>query len=166
MADPDAEEVRPNGGRRSASALYGLIIACAVLATASPDVRLVLVALLVIGTLAIYWVAETYVHAMAVRQEQHHELTGAQFLAIAKDGLPIITVTFAPLVALLVAGLLGMSTELGEDIALTINIALLLAFGYRMSRDAGVRGARLVASTLIAGLLGLTMVWLKIVLNH
>jgi len=166
VADPELEVIRPNVGRRSASALYGLIISCAVLATASPDARLVGVALLVIGTLAIYWVAETYVHAMAARQQQHHELTGAQFLVIARDGLPIITITFAPLVALLIAALLGLSTELGEDIALAVNIALLLGFGYHMSKDAGIRGLRLVISALIAGLLGLAMVGLKIFLNH
>ncbi|MDP2012999.1 MAG: hypothetical protein Q8L05_02105 [Actinomycetota bacterium] len=166
MSEPEVEVVRPNTGRQSASALYGLIIACAVLATASPDARLVVVALTVIGTLAIYWIAETYVHVMAARQAQHRELTRAQFAAIAKDGLPLITVTFAPLLALLVAALLGLSAELGENIALAINIALLLTFGYRMSRDAGIRGMRLVISTLLAGFLGLAMVTLKIFLNH
>ena len=166
MVDQGLEEVRPNAGRRSASALYGLIIACAVLATASPDDRLVFVAIRVIGTLGIYWIAETYVHLMAARQAQRHELSRAQFASIAKDGLPLITVTFAPLIALLIAALLGMNAELGEDIALTINIVLLLVFGYQMSKDAGIRGFRLILSTLIAGLLGLAMVALKIFLNH
>lgn len=160
------DDVRPNLGRRSASGLYGLIIACAVLATASPDDRLVFVALTVIGTLAIYWIAETYVHLMAVRQHQHHEITGAQMRVIALDGLPLITVTVAPMVALLIAALLGLNAELGEDIALAVNIVLLLAFGHRMSKDAGLTGIRLVVSTLLAGLMGLAMVGLKIFLNH
>ena len=166
MTESNLDIPKPNVGRRSASGLYGLIIACAVLATASPDDRLVFVALTVIGTLAIYWIAETYVHLMAERQSLHHELNRAQFAVIAKDGLPLITVTFAPLVAVLVAALLGLSAELGEDIALTVNIALLLAFGHHMSKDAGLRGIRLAISTLIAGLLGLAMVGLKIFLNH
>ncbi len=142
MADEEAIDARLNVGRQSASALYGLIIACAVLATASPDDRLLFVALTVIATLTIYWIAETYVHLMATRQAQHHELSRAQFAAIAKDGLPLITVMFAPV------------------------IALLLAFGHRMSRDAGMHGVRLVISTLVAGLMGLAMVRLKIFLNH
>ncbi len=166
MTELGSEELQPNEGRRSASALYGLIIACAVLATASPDDRLVIVALTVIGTLAIYWIAETYVHLMAKRQSQHHELSAAQFRTIAMDGLPLITVTFAPLIALLVAALLGLSAELGENIALAVNIALLLTFGHRMSKDAGLQGVRLWVSTLLAGLLGLAMVGLKIFVNH
>ncbi|MDO8731108.1 MAG: hypothetical protein Q7L55_00795 [Actinomycetota bacterium] len=166
MSDQAVEEAQANVGRRSASALYGLIIACAVLATASTDDRLVFVALTVIGTLGVYWIAETYVHVMASRQAQHHELNRAQFAAIARDGLPLITVTFAPLVALLIAALLGLSAELGEDIALTINILLLLTFGYQMSKGAGIRGFRLIVSTMVAGLLGLAMVGLKIFLNH
>ncbi|MDO9486390.1 MAG: hypothetical protein Q7K25_10065 [Actinomycetota bacterium] len=166
MADEEVVDAQPNVGRQSASALYGLIIACAVLATASPDDRLLFVALTVIGTLTIYWIAETYVHLMAKRQAQHHELNRAQIAAIAKDGLPLITVTFAPIIALLVAALLGMTAKVGEDIALAINIGLLLTFGHRMSRDAGLRGVPLVLSTLIAGLLGLAMVGLKIFLNH
>ena len=166
MTQPELDEIRPNVGRRSASALYGLIIACAVLATASPDDRLVVVALTVIATLAVYWIAETYVHLMAVRQHQHHEVTFAQLGVIAKDGLPLITVTFAPLVALLVAALLGLSAELGEDIALAVNIVLLLGFGYNMSKEAGLTGFRLVSSTLLAGLMGLAMVGLKIFVNH
>lgn len=160
------DEVRPNLGRRSASGLYGLIIACAVLATASPEDRLVVVALTVLGTLAIYWIAETYVHLMAVRQHQHHEISAAQFAVIAKDGLPLITVTVAPMVALLIAALLGLDAELGEDIALAVNIVLLLAFGHRMSHEAGLRGVRLLLATLLAGLMGLAMVGLKIFLNH
>ena len=164
MTEPKVHQ--PNAGRRSASALYGLIIASAVLATASPDDYLVIVAITVIGTLAVYWIAETYVHLMAERQSQHHELNAGQVAAIAKDGLPLITITFAPLVALLIAALLGLSAELGEDIALAVNIVLLLGFGHRMSKDAGLTGFRLAVSTLVAGLLGLAMVSLKIFVHH
>ncbi len=166
MIESEAAGAKPDVGRRSASALYGLIIASAVLAASSPDDHLLFVAVTVIGTLGIYWIAETYVHLMAVRQAQHHELNRSQIAAVSKDGLPLITVTFAPLIALLVAAVLGLSSETGEDIALTINIGLLLTFGYRMSRDAGIRGFKLMVSTLAAGLLGLTMVALKVFLNH
>ena len=48
--------------RRRASALYGLIIGGSVLAAASADQRLAFVALSVIATLAVYWIAETYVY--------------------------------------------------------------------------------------------------------
>ena len=51
--------------RRRAANLYGLIISGAVLATAPDDIRLARVALLLFGTLLVYWAAETYVHWIA-----------------------------------------------------------------------------------------------------
>ena len=62
--------------RRQASHLYGLIVSGAVLATAPDDFRLVRVAVLLFGTLVIYWAAETYVHWIAARSVVQRHLTG------------------------------------------------------------------------------------------
>ena len=67
---PTDDAIVPNARRSKASALYGLIIAGAVLATASPTARLGFVALSLVATLAVYWIAETYVHFMAERQAE------------------------------------------------------------------------------------------------
>jgi hypothetical protein len=166
MTPPRDDAIVPNARRTKASALYGLIIAGAVLATAGPEARLAFVAVSLVATLTVYWVAETYVHVMAERQAEHHELSRAQMGAIARDGLPLITVSAIPLAILLAGAVLGIETALAEDLALYANTILLLIGGYRMSRDAGVTGGRLVVSTMISGLLGLAMVGLKIVLNH
>ena len=160
------DEIPPNARRTKASALYGLILAGAVLATAGPEARLAFVALSLVGTLTVYWIAETYVHLMAERQAVHHELSRSQMAAMSSNGLPLITVSTVPLIILLLAAVAGLSTALAEDIALYANTVLLVVAGFRMSRDAGLTGARLIASTLISGLLGLSMIVLKIVLNH
>ncbi len=166
MTPPTDDVIVPNARRSKASALYGLIIAGAVLATASPTARLGFVALSLVATLAVYWIAETYVHFMAERQAEQHELSRAHMLSIARDGLPLITVSAIPLAILLLGAAVGLDTALAEDLALYANTLLLLVGGYRMSRDAGVVGFRLVISTMVSGLLGLTMVGLKIVLSH
>lgn len=166
MTPPTDYAIAPNARRSKASALYGLIIAGAVLATASPTARLAFVALSLVATLTVYWVAETYVHVMAERQAEQHELSRAHMALIARDGLPLITVSAIPLAILLLGAAVGLETALAEDLALYANTVLLLIGGYRMSRDAGVKGGRLVIATMISGLLGLAMIGLKIILSH
>ena len=48
--------------RQRAGHLYGLIVTGAVLATVPEDFRPIRIAVVLLGTLAIYWAAETYVH--------------------------------------------------------------------------------------------------------
>lgn len=136
------------------------------MATSGVEERLAFVALSLVITLAVYWVAETYVHVMAERGVEGHELSRGTALTIAKDGWPLISVSGVPLVVLLVCALAGMSTVRAADWALYANTAVLLLAGYRISRDAGLAGIRLVTSVVISGLLGLAMVALKIALNH
>ncbi|MGD9954522.1 MAG: hypothetical protein AB7V23_00495, partial [Candidatus Nanopelagicales bacterium] len=51
--------------RRRSAHLYGLIVSGAVLATAPESFRISRVAFMLVATLAIYWIAETYVHWIA-----------------------------------------------------------------------------------------------------
>lgn len=146
--------------------MYGLIIGGAVLATSGVEERMAFIALSLVTTLAVYWVAETYVHVMAERGVERHELSGATAMTIAKDGLPLISVSAVPLAVLLACTLAGMSTVRAADWALYADTLVLLVAGYRISRDAGLVGARLLASVVVTGLLGVAMVGLKIALNH
>ena len=86
--------------RGAAAHLYGLIISGAVLATASPDFRLVRVAVILLFTLTIYWAAETFVHWIAVRTHVQRDLTGDERRAILSDGWPLVTASAVPLVFL------------------------------------------------------------------
>jgi len=95
--------------RRRASALYGLIIGGSVLAATTADLRLGFVVVSVLATLGVYWIAETYVHLMAERQTEHHELAMSTVRSVAVAGLPLITVSVIPLVILVAADLLGLT---------------------------------------------------------
>lgn len=152
--------------RRRASALYGLIIGGSVLAATTADLRLGRVIISVLATLAVYWIAETYVHVMTARQMSRHELDRSEFRAIAADGLPLITISMIPLAVLVVADVLGMTTDRAADVALAANTALLLFGGYRIGSDAGLRGNKLAVSVAVTGLLGLAIVGLKLGLAH
>ena len=67
MSMTEEVEVQPDSHRLRASALYGLIISAAVLATVGAEDRVWIIALSVLATLVVYWLAETYVHLMAER---------------------------------------------------------------------------------------------------
>jgi hypothetical protein len=151
--------------RRRASYLYGLIVSGAVLAAASENYRIARVALGLLLTLVIYWASETYVHWMAARAEHRRDLTPAERRAIVADGWPLVTACAVPLVILLVEAALGVDSSIAFDVALWANSGLLVLVGYLMSRDSGLTGWRLVASSLLAGALGLAIIGLKTLLK-
>ena len=160
-----ANEGRPGDSHRGrASYLYGLIVTGAVLAT-SDSSRLSLVAAGVLGTLLIYWAAETYVHWMAARQVHRRDLTAAERRAIIVEGWPLVTACTVPLVLLLVEALLGVEAGPAVRIALAVNALLLVLVGYGMSRDSGLTGWRLAVSAAAAGVLGLAVIALKTLLH-
>ncbi len=151
--------------RRRASHLYGLIITGAVLATAPEEFRLLRVAVLLLGTLCVYWAAETYVHFMAARTVLQRALSRDERRAIVRDGWPLVAACTVPLVLLLLEALVGMRTSTALDLTLAVIAALLFVLGWRMGRASGLTGARLLLSTCIAGLLGIAMILLKTLLH-
>ncbi len=166
MTGIDKPELRSSPSRRRASALYGLIIAGAVLATSGTEERLWAVAASLLATLAVYWLAETYVHFMSERAVERRPLDRRTAAVLARDGLPLISASLIPLAALLVAGLVGQPVAGAADWALYATTAALLLEGYRISRDAGVVGVRLVAAVAFTGLLGVAMIVLKASVSH
>ena len=151
--------------RRRAGHLYGLIISGAVLATAPDDFRLARIAVLLLGTLCIYWLAETYVHWMAARALRRRDLTGPERRAIIVDGWPLVAASAVPLAALALEAVLGIETKTALDITLAVNAAMLFAIGWQMGKVSGLSGGKLVLSAGIAGLLGVTMIGLKTLMH-
>jgi hypothetical protein len=171
--DVAAAEPGPTGGgldggrlhRRRASHLYGLIISGSVLASAPTHFSLVRIALAVLGTLVVYWSAETYAHWIAARTVHGRDLTGDEKRAVLADGLPLVAACIVPAAVLLVERLLHVEVSRGVDVALAVNVVLLLVVGWRMSRAGGLTGWRRAGSTLITGLLGVAMIALKLALH-
>lgn len=151
--------------RRRAAHLYGLIVSGAVLATTPDSVRLVVVAIGLLATLVVYWIAETYVHWIAARAVVRRDLTRAERAAVIRDGWPLVAACIIPIGVLAVEALLQVDTTVAVEIALLVNTGLLLLVGWRMSRASGLTGWRLALSAAITGLLGLAMVALKTLLH-
>ncbi len=151
--------------RRRASHLYGLVVTGAVLATAPDDIPIRRVALLLLGTLAIYWVAETFVHWTATRTVLHRDLTRHEQQTVVLDGWPLVAASGVPLALLFLEGVLRVETGTAVNIALAATVVLLVAVGYQMGRTGGLRGVRLVGASLLVGLLGVAMIVLKSLLH-
>jgi hypothetical protein len=137
-----------------------------VLATAPDDFRLIRVAVILLGTLCIYWAAETYVHWIAARTHLQRNLTGPERRRIVVDGWPLVAASAVPLAVLAVEALLGVETKVALDVTLAVNAVLLFLIGWRMGRLSGLTGGRLVLSAGAAGLLGITLIALKTLMHH
>jgi len=164
-ADSPSEPLGGDPHRRRAGHLYGLIISGAVLATAPDEFRLVRVAVLLLGTLCIYWAAETYVHWMASRTLLRRDLTRDERRSIVVDGWPLVAASAVPLAALALEAVFRVETKIALDITLAVNAVLLFVIGWRMGRDSGLTGPRLVLAAGVAGLLGVTMIALKTLMH-
>jgi hypothetical protein len=151
--------------RRRASHLYGLIVTGAVLATAPDDFSIVRVALVLFGTLCIYWAAETFVHWTAARTVLQRDLTRHEQRVVVLDGWPLVAASTVPLVLLGVEALFRVETKVAVNIALAVNTGMLLMVGYQMGNAGGLRGVRLLGAMALTGLLGAAMIGLKSLLH-
>jgi hypothetical protein len=67
------------------------------------------VAVSVLVTVLVYWVAESYAHALARRAVTQTQLGWSGTRAILSQGWPMVSASYIPLAALLVMGALGAS---------------------------------------------------------
>jgi hypothetical protein len=156
-----AAGVSAASARRRAAGVYGAIVTAAILAAAGGTLRTVALAVAVVVTLIVYWVAEEYAELLSTRATQEEPLTGKHVRAELATTWPMVTASCGPVVALLLAGLAGASDALAADIALAAAILFLVGEAWSAGRAAGLRGRRLVVTTGAAAALGLMMVLLK-----
>jgi hypothetical protein len=155
----------PERGRHTASSIYGTIITASVIAAGAGLTSRALTVTIVV-TLVIYWLAEQY--AVLVGEHIH----GGRMPSRAQIGhsmastAPMITASFLPVLALVVARAFGASSGTAAKTALLVTVALLVIHGERAGWSAGLRGIRLVAITGVAGLFGVAMIALKTLLQN
>ena len=158
---------RAHDGRRTAAAIYGTIITAAVIAAGGNQLRTAALAVTIVVTLAIYWLAELYAELIGQHTHAGRLPNRAQIRLSMASTVPMITASFLPVIPLVAARLLGASSSGAAWIALIVTVVLLVIHGLMAGRAAGLGGLRLVAITSIAGLLGVAMVVLKTLLqNH
>jgi hypothetical protein len=165
------EEGRPatsrRSGRRRAAGIYGTIITAAVLAAGGNQLSSVALAVTVVVTLVVYWLAEQYADLLAEHTHAGRLPSRDQVRANLAEAWPMVTASYVPVAVLLVSSALGASPVWGARIALAVAVVLLVVYGHTAGRAAGLTGVRLVAVTGAAALLGVAMIVLKTLLqNH
>ncbi|MEP7191837.1 MAG: hypothetical protein ABI903_03120 [Actinomycetota bacterium] len=147
-------------GRGRASGIYGAIITAAVLAAAGEQLPTRALAASVLITLLVYWIAEEYAELLG-EQVTGHLPTWAYVRAALARTWPMVSASYLPLLALVLARLAGASAPAAANVALGAAIVLLTFHGWSAGRASELRGWQLAGTTSIAAALGLVMVALK-----
>jgi hypothetical protein len=161
------EPVAQNSGRRRAAGIYGTIITAAILDTAGGRLPTDALVTAVVVTLFVYWIAEEYAEVLG-EQAAGGRLPGWAYIQQALEATwPMVSASFAPLLALVVARLAGATALEAANVGLAVAFAVLALHGWRASVAAQLRGWQLLAACSVAAALGLIMILLKdLVLIH
>ena len=78
----------------------------------------------------------------------------------------MVSASFVPLLALIGARLVGVSSTSAAYAALGTTVVMLIYYGWSAGRASGLRGITLVIMTAAAGALGIVMILLKVAIVH
>jgi hypothetical protein len=156
-----------NQGRRRAAGIYGAIITAAILDTAGGHVSTGALVVSVVVTLLVYWIAEEYAEVLGEQAGGGHLPSRASIQGALISTWPMVTASYLPLLAVVLAALAGASKLTAANVGLVVAIVLLTVHGWLAGRAARLQGWRLVFATSVAAAMGLVMILLKdLVLLH
>ncbi|HBW21605.1 MAG: hypothetical protein ACLPN6_26385 [Streptosporangiaceae bacterium] len=158
---PSGAQPARTPGRRRAAGIYGTIITAAVLAAAGDHVPALPLAVSILITLAVYWVAEEYAELLGEQLEGGRVPTWPDVRSALAATWPMVSASYIPLLALLLARLLGASSSNAATVGLLVAVVLLSIYAWSAGRAAQLRGRQLLVITSVAAAIGLLMVVLK-----
>ena len=150
---------------RMAAAVYGIIIAGSVMAAGAGHTTVLQTTAAVVVTVVVYWLAESYAHLLATRIVGESPARLDHLRLRLRTSWRLVTASFLPLGALLIAALLGAGPRDAVTVALLFTTALLALLGWTAARHTHQRGLAMVASTVASGLIGLVLIALKLSLH-
>jgi hypothetical protein len=154
-------------GERRAAGIYGAIVTAALLAAVGGRLPTDALVVSVVVTLLVYWVAEEYAEILAEQTEGGVLPTWASIRGALAATWPMVSASFAPLLALLMGRLAGASSLAAANVGLVAATVLLVIHGWSAARSSQLHGWRLLLATAVAAGLGLVMIGLKdLVLIH
>ncbi|WP_435581842.1 hypothetical protein [Amycolatopsis thermoflava] len=154
-------------GRRRAAGINGAIVTAAILTAVGEQLPTAALAVAVVVTLLVYWSAEEFAEILGEQTSGGRLPTRAQVWAELRATWPMVTASYGPLAALLLARLAGATPLTAANVGLVTAVVLLVAHAWSAARAARLRGVPLVVTTCAAALLGVVMIVLKnLVLLH
>jgi hypothetical protein len=153
--------------RRRSAGIYGAIITAAILDTAGDRMSTGALVIAVVVTLAVYWLAEEYAELLGEQVEGGRLPTWTYIQGALASTWPMVSASFLPLVALVIARLAGATSLEAANAGLVMAVMVLAVHGWTASRASQLRGHQLLLTTSISIGLGLAMIALKdVVLIH
>lgn len=152
---------RATAGRRRSAGIYGSIITAAILTAAGGALSTLGLAVAVVVTLLVYWIAEEYAELLGEEVEGGRLPDRGQIRAALATTWPMVSVSCGPLIALVLTRLAGASSPVAADIGLATAVVLLVYHAWAAGRVARLRGRQLALTTAAAALLGALMIILK-----
>lgn len=154
-------------GRRRASGIYGTIITAAIIDTAGGHVTTTRLVVAVFVTLVVYWAAEQYAELLGEHTQAGRLPRWTAVRAALAASWPMVAASYIPLLALVLTRVAGASDSGAAWAGVIVALVLLVYHGWAAGRAARLRGKPLLATTLMAGGLGVVMILLKeVVLLH
>jgi hypothetical protein len=170
IASGDGRRPAPSAqttGQRRAASIYGAIITAAIIAATGAKLSTTALVVAVVVTLLVYWVAEEYAEVLGEQAEGGRLPTWASIRGMLVSTWPMVSASYAPLLALVIARAAGASALTAANVGLAVAVILLTVHGWWAGRAARLRGRQLLLSTAVAAALGIVMILLKdLVLIH
>ena len=166
MGQPEVLE-KTSAGRRRAAGIYGAVVTAAIIAAVGEQVRTRGLAVAIVVTLLVYWVAEQYAELLGEHTAGGHLPGWRHVRAGLAASWPMVGASYVPLLVLFLARLAGASPLTAANAGLVAALLLLVYHGWSASRAAHLTGKSLLAATSVAAALGVVMIVLKdLVLIH
>ncbi|GID95662.1 hypothetical protein ACFQFC_06560 [Amorphoplanes digitatis] len=163
--------VRPEANEADfAGAIYGSMLAASVVVGGGlgadshgpPPVRL---ALLLVATGVVFWLAHAYARLVGDRIHRT-TISGAEIVRVARLEWPLLQATFPPAAAAVVVGVLGGGDRAAGWAALLVAIAGQVGWGMVAARQAGASRSLILLTAVVNLALGLVIISLKAALQH
>ena len=153
--------------RNLAASVYGTVLTIAMIVAYSADSDLdpLLIAVAVLVTVAVFWVAHVHAELLAMRYALGHPLAGSEIRAQLRHGWPMVEAAFLPAIALALGGIGVFDDDTSVVLALGIGVAQLAAWGVAIGRRERLRLLGVIGVTALNVGLGLVVVALKLFIH-
>jgi hypothetical protein len=150
-----------------APAIYGQILATALVATLSEDGSISAGELLFwfAVTMLVFWFAHVYAEAVAERFRRDRSLTWRDVRQVAKRESPELTSALPALVILALGGVHVLTREAAADLAIGLGVVALFAWGFVIARRSGLSPLATAGAVAVNGAFGLAIVALKVLID-
>lgn len=153
---------RRDGERNYAAAVYGSILAAAVVASLDiGEVSDIVMTEALAGTMVVFWLAHVWSEAINDRMHDPRPYDRARLRAVARWHWPMLQSAIGPLLALALADIGVWSKATAVTVALAISVAQLVGWGIAVGRRTFDSWPPALLTGLVDGMLGIAIVVLK-----